>query len=156
VVRISKLLKTWLGGKVLAWDDLSVSQAGQSGEWQGGDGEEREWQAAREAAEEREWQAAREAAEEREWQAARQAAEEREWRALIAGAHQKSAAAAVMVTRKTAVPPVAVEGDEEEWSTLLARAKTAVVVRPSPKPAARDRWQTVFGKPRPGTGASAH
>jgi hypothetical protein len=156
VVRISKLLKTWLGGKVLAWNDLSVSPASESGEWQG-DGEAREWQAARQAAEEREWQAARQAAEEREWQAARQAAEEREWRALIAGAHQKSAAApAVVVTRKAPVPSRVVESDEEEWSTLLARAKTAVVVRPAPKAAARDRWQTVFGKPRPGTGASAH
>jgi hypothetical protein len=154
VVRIAKLLKTWFGGKVLVWDETEAMSSPASTERD-------EWQAALAAAEEREWRAAREAAEEREWRAAREAAEEREWRALISGARQKTAAVApALVTRKR---PEAdrkpVETDDQEWSTLLASAKasTTVVVRAIPRQPDRERaWQTVFGKPRPGTSATAH
>jgi regulator of protease activity HflC (stomatin/prohibitin superfamily) len=149
VVQISKLLRSWFGGKVLVWDETeAVSSPGST--------EEREWQAALAAAEEREWQAALVAAEEREWRAALVAAEEREWRALITGAHQKTAAVApaVVIRKKQATA----ETDEQEWSTLLASAKAkATVMMVVPRKPDRERaWQTVFGKPRPGTGASAH
>jgi hypothetical protein len=146
VVRISKLLRSWFGGKVLVWDETeAVSSSPGSTEQSEHDDE---------------WQAALAAAEEREWQAALAAAEEREWRALISGAHQKTAAVApAVVTRKRPVEATrSVETDEQEWSTLLAKAKaTATVMMVVPRKPDRDRaWQTVFGKARPGTGASAH
>jgi hypothetical protein len=138
-MRLAGVLKKWIGGKVLVWDEADVIST---------TSDEQEWQAALAAAEEREWRAARQAAEEREWRAARQAAEEREWQLVIAGAHRKTETVAPVVVKKSL--------EADEWATLLASAKSqsTPVVRPSRRPPERDRaWQSVFGKPRPGVSA---